>query len=437
MWSEIRPDYVKSDKHFIQNINLDPVKLQFVRSIQEIARNAGCRVIAEGIETHAELVTIRDLGVDFGQGYFFAHPQPIPETRLAPGILGTLGGLRPSGSPGNALLRQRHATVANLVKYVVPVSPETTNDVVFDMIEQDPQLNTIPVVNDSGIPIGLISRYAMIDRFARRYGKELFGKRACATLMEPTPLIVERNVSLHEISNRILAMEAYHLTLGFIVTASGKYIGIGSGHDLLREITQMQIAAARYANPLTQLPGNVPINEHIDHLLQQGQPFCACYFDLDHFKAYNDVYGFRSGDEMIKLVSRLLQEITDPEADFIGHIGGDDFLVLFRSPDWEMRCQMLLRKFAVASQTLYEAADIARGGIECEDRQGRRVLHPLASLSVGAVRVDDHYRTHHEVSAAVSFAKKQAKKVPGNALFIERRASQAGQETKIEACCAA
>ena len=80
MWSEIRPDYVKIDKYFIQGINLDPVKLQFVRSIQEIARNSGCRVIAEGIETHAVLVAIRDLGVTFGQGYHFAHPKARPET---------------------------------------------------------------------------------------------------------------------------------------------------------------------------------------------------------------------------------------------------------------------------------------------------------------------------------------------------------------------
>lgn len=90
MWSEIRPDYVKVDKHFIQNINLDPVKLQFVRSIQEIAKNSGCRVIVEGVETHAELVTIRDLDVAFGQGYYFAHPHSRPKIHLPAGVIATL-----------------------------------------------------------------------------------------------------------------------------------------------------------------------------------------------------------------------------------------------------------------------------------------------------------------------------------------------------------
>lgn len=421
LWSEIRPDYVKIDKHFIQNIHLDPIKLQFVRSIQEIARNSGCRVIAEGIETHAEMVVVRDLGVAFGQGYHFAHPKARPETQLPAGVSTTLKGVASIVNSKATHFIQQNATVANLVKFVSPVAMETTNEEVFSLFERNPALYSIPVVN-AGTPIGLIGRYAMIDRFARRYGKELFGRRACTMMMEPSPLMVERSVSLHELSSQILAMEPYHLTLGFIVTDRGNYLGMGSGHDLLREITQMQIAAARYANPLTQLPGNVPINECIDRLLHGNTSFVACYFDLDHFKPYNDVYGFRKGDELIKLVSKLLQEITRPELDFVGHIGGDDFIVLFQSKDWESRCQGMLQKFAAATLAHYDAEDIEKGGIEAEDRQGNRTFHALSTLSIGAVRVDpDAFASHHEVAAAATMAKKEAKKTPGNSLFLDRR----------------
>jgi diguanylate cyclase (GGDEF)-like protein len=421
MWSEIRPDYVKIDKHFIQNINLDPIKLQFVRSIQEIAKNSGCQVIAEGIETHAELVTVRNLGVAFGQGYYFAHPKALPETRLSVVAEETLKGLKESIKTSPASYLQRNTTVANLVRFVTPVSSTTSNEAVFSIFEQDAELFSIPVV-DEGVPAGLISRYAMIDRFARRYGKELFGRRPCTMMMDSAPLMVERSVSLHELSGLILDMEPYHLTLGFIVTAGGKYVGMGGGHDLLREITQLQIAAARYANPLTQLPGNVPINEHIDRLLQGSTPFCICYFDLDHFKPYNDVYGFRKGDDIIKLVSRLLQEIAEPDLDFIGHIGGDDFIALFRSEDWEARCQSLLKKFSISSLMHYDTRDIERGGIEAEDRQGKRSFHALATLSIGAVLIDpNRFASHHEVAAAASIAKKEAKKKSGNSLFLDRR----------------
>ena len=421
MWSEIRPDYVKIDKHFIQNIHLDPVKLQFVRSIQEIAANSGCRVIAEGIETQAELLTVRDLGVAYGQGYHFAHPAARPATQLAPSIVETLRGISNSAHamPINTL--HHKSTVANLVKFVKPVATSTTNEDVFAMFEKNPALYSIPVV-DEGKPVGLISRYTMIDRFARQYGKELFGRRSCTMMMELSPLVIERSVSLHELSSKILGLAPYHLTLGFIVTDRGNYLGMGGGHDLLREITQMQIAAARYANPLTQLPGNVPINEHIDRLLHSNQPFVACYFDLDNFKPYNDVYGFRKGDELIKLVSKLLLEYTQPELDFVGHIGGDDFIALFRSDDWEARCHTLLRKFSVASQAHYEPEDLQNGGIRAEDRQGKRTFHALTSLSIGAVRVESSlFASHHEVAAAASSAKKVAKRKNGNSLFIDRR----------------
>ena len=421
LWSELRPDYVKIDKHFIQNINLDPVKLQFVRSIQEIARNAGCRVIAEGIETHAELLMVRDLGVDFGQGYYFAHPQSRPEVVMPSGVMETLKGVREMVRSSPCQYVKRSTTVANLLKWVAPASSSSTNEEVFAMFENDAGLYSIPVV-DEGVPVGLISRYTMSDRFARRFSKELFGRRPCTMMMDETPLIVENTVSLHELSSIILEMEPYHLTSGFIVTDRGTYLGMGSGHDLLREITQMQIAAARHANPLTQLPGNVPINEQIDRLLQNGSGFCVCYFDLDNFKPYNDVYGFRKGDEVIKDTSKLLREMIHPELDFIGHIGGDDFIALFCSEDWESRCHALLEKFAASVSGHYPAEDIARGGIEAEDRQGRRTFHALLSLSVGAVLINpDHFASHHEVAAAASLAKKEAKKTPGNALFLDRR----------------
>lgn len=421
MWSEIRPDYVKVDKHFIQNINLDPVKLQFVRSIQEIAKNSGCRVIVEGVETHAELVTIRDLGVAFGQGYQFAHPHARPETHLPASVLATLKGVAGLIISSPSYYLQGNATVANLVKYIKPVDVETTNDEVFSIFKNDEKLYSIPVLTGEH-PVGLISRHNMIDRFAQPFTKELFGRRSCTSMMDEAPLMVDRSVSLHELSGRILNMEPYHLSAGFIITDRDVYFGMGSGHDLLREITQMQIAAARYANPLSGLPGNVPINEHIDRLLQRGTSFVIGYFDLDNFKPYNDVYGFRMGDEFIKLVSKLLQEAAQLEQDFIGHIGGDDFIALFQCTDWESHCQQLLQKFASAAPSLYKAEDIARNGIESEDRQGNRVFHPIISLSIGAVQIESkHFPSHHEVAAAATIAKKEAKKLAGNALFLDRR----------------
>jgi diguanylate cyclase (GGDEF)-like protein len=199
-------------------------------------------------------------------------------------------------------------------------------------------------------------------------------------------------------------------------------MGMGTGHDLIREITSMQLHAARYANPLTLLPGNVPINEHIERLIENGARFSACYVDLDNFKPFNDFYGYRKGDDVIELIGRILEAHSDPACDFVGHIGGDDFLVLFQSDDWEARCNAIVARFANDIQEQFHAADLVRGGYFSEDRSGRQVLNALTSVSIGVVKIEPgHYCSHHQIAAAASDAKKQAKRIAGNSLFIDRR----------------
>ena len=99
------------------------------------------------------------------------------------------------------------------------------------------------------------------------------------------PLIADHETSLQELSYIMAQSDAHHLYNGFIITEHGRYMGMGTGHDLMREITQMQINAARYANPLTQLPGNVPINEHIDRLLHSGSPLLGLLLRPRPFQA--------------------------------------------------------------------------------------------------------------------------------------------------------
>jgi diguanylate cyclase (GGDEF)-like protein len=432
LWSELRPNYIKIDMHFIQGINLDPLKLQFVRSIQEIANKSGARVIAEGIETEAELIAVRDLGIAFGQGYHIARPNPKPELKLSPEISQILIGSNFSGS--QRYLSNHRATVAKLIKQVPPVDPECHNDDVYAIFEKHPKLYSIPVVR-SGLPLGIIARDTMIDRFARPFHRELYGRKPCEMMMDKSALIIDTTTTIHALSDLILASEPHHLSMGFIITDDkGNYVGMGSGHDLLRLITKMQISAARYANPLTLLPGNVPINEHIDCLLQENLPFVACYFDLDHFKPFNDVYGYQKGDEIIQMSGGLLKEICDPDRDFLGHIGGDDFIILFQSADWERRCRTLLARFSENVPSFYNENDRMRGGIETEDRQGKRGFQPMVSFSIGSVLVESAtFHSHHEVSAAAAVAKKQAKKIPGNSLFVERRnplSNEQGNGTK-------
>ena len=420
LWSELRPEYVKIDMHFIQGINNDPVKLQFVRSIQEIAEKSNTLVIAEGIETQAELLVIRDVGVANGQGYHLGRPHPQP-ARTAPAEV-----VKALARTGVAVYPRRGAeknaaTILKLLNEVQTVPPSMTNNEVYEIFLKEPKLLIIPVV-DGDAPLGLISRFEMIDHFARPYQRELYGKKSCRQFMDATSLIAEQDTTLQELSFRMVQADAHHLFNGFIITDGGRYLGLGTGHDLMREITQLQINAARYANPLTQLPGNVPINEHIDRLLESGTRFWACYVDLDHFKPFNDVYGYRRGDDVIQLTGNMLSERCDANRDFVGHIGGDDFMVLFQSEDWEMRCEGILADFEQNVQEFYSIEDRERGGYLSEDRQGKKVFYSLMSLSIGVIRVDPRqFYTHHQIATAAAESKRQAKKIHGNSLFLDRR----------------
>jgi EAL domain-containing protein (putative c-di-GMP-specific phosphodiesterase class I)/GGDEF domain-containing protein len=423
LWSELRPEYVKIDLHFIQGVGQDPVKLQFLRSIRDIAATTGARLVAEGIELESDLAVIQELGLGYGQGYLFGRPVPTPQPVPAPESL-----RRPTEPEASrqAWLRQTRFTAARLLQEIVPVLPETSNAVVEQRFARDRELQSLPVVA-GGIPVGLINRYVFTDLMARPFSREVYGRRPCSTRMDTCILVVDCGITLHELSRLIVESDPRHILHGVIITRDGIYAGMGSGHDLMREITQMQISAARYANPLTGLPGNVPINEHLDDLLRQEIPFVACYFDLDHFKPYNDIHGYRQGDEVIHWVGNLLIAHADPNQDFIGHIGGDDFMVVFRSPDWEARCQALLADFDQGRARFFSAETLALGGYESEDRQGRVVLHPLLGLSVGAVRVPaGSYPSHHEIAAAAALAKREAKRQPGSSLFVERRVPAPG-----------
>lgn len=421
LWSELRPEYVKIDMHFIQGINHDPVKLQFVRSIQEIAEKSGTIVIAEGIESQTELLLIRDLGVSYGQGYHIGRPNAMPATKLSIEVSKALAMNGVTVFPQENGLGQKVLSAVRLLQIVPSISPDVINNRVYEMFIKDPELQIIPVV-DKGTPLGVITRTNLIGRFARLYQRELYGKKSCTAIMDAKPLITDKNTSLQDLSQLIVEGDRHHLSNGFIITDQGQYLGMGTGHDLMREITQMQISAARYANPLTLLPGNVPIDEHIERLLQSGSRFWSCYVDLDHFKPFNDVYGYRKGDEVLQLTGRILATHCDPDRDFVGHIGGDDFLILFQSDDWEARCKLMLDAFAHVIPDFYSAEDVKLAGYVSEDRRGKKVFNPLISLSLGVVKAErGQYISHHQIATAAAEAKKQAKKMPGNSIFIERR----------------
>lgn len=414
LWSELRPDYVKIDSHFLQRIHEDPVKQEFIRSIRDIALGTKSRVIAEGIETESEYQALLQLGIGLGQGYFFSRPKSRPPLELPPGQT------EMEADPG--LRRQRLSeTIGALVLAVPTVTPDTTVEAAVSLLQDHPEVHTMPVLVENR-PIGAVRRHRLMELYLKQYSRELYGRRPVTRFMDRHPLVVEHDLPVERVSQKVTNQLNFEIEHQFIITRNGEYLGIGLVRDLLKKITDLQIRNARYANPLTLLPGNVPIYEHIDRLLEEQRRFTVCYCDLDHFKPYNDGYGYTRGDEVIRKLAQILCAHIDDRHDFAGHIGGDDFILIFTSDDWQERCEHILRHFERERTQFYNDTDLAQGGIWGNDRQGNSLFFPHLSLSIGAVISDmARCQSHHQIAILATEAKHQAKKMPGNSLFVDRR----------------
>ena len=425
MWPEVRPEFVKIDKHFIHGIADDRMKYHFVRAMQDLAEICHASIVAEGIERCKDFVFARDLGIACAQGFFVARPATSPDRHLSPIVVEALAQKQLALSPAGS----RMATAMNLLRPVTPAPSHATNESVMARFEADGELDVLPVVRGD-VPVGLINRHTLFERFARPFQRELFGRANCTQIMDHAPLVVDQQATAQELAMMLALAPKHHLFDGFIITGEGKYLGVGSSHDLMAMITEMQISAARYANPLTQLPGNVPINEHIDRMLAADKSFVVAYLDVDNFKPYNDTYGYRRGDDVIQFLGRLICQTVNQGIDFVGHIGGDDFFVAFQSADWEARCWEIVDRFGKAMQPMAVGDGSAGDGYMAENRKGELVFQAWPTLSVRAVRVHPgDCDSHREVAAAVAVAKKEAKKAgkrvprnaPGGSVFVERR----------------
>ncbi len=179
------------------------------------------------------------------------------------------------------------------------------------------------------------------------------------------------------------------------------------------------------ANPLTRLPGNVSIETHIEEAIEGKEPLAVLYIDLNQFKAYNDAYGYDAGDRVIKATGQLLLEVTRREptnGDFVGHIGGDDFIVITATDRMEKLAAEIIRRFDALVPTFYNDNDRKRGMITSTDRQGRISEFPLLSVAIGICHNKIHPLTSYaQVAQVGTELKKHAKKQNGSAFVIDRR----------------
>jgi diguanylate cyclase (GGDEF)-like protein len=204
------------------------------------------------------------------------------------------------------------------------------------------------------------------------------------------------------------------------------YLPLDSGELRLRIRLALE-KSGRYldANPLSRLPGNFTIIQTVQRRIEEGQPFAFAHIDIDNFKPFNDRYGFSRGDEVLRMTARILVNTVRsfPDANgFVGHIGGDDFVLVMDPGVIEPLCKQVILHFDMLAGTFYDDEDRVRGFIESVDRQGNPRRFPVITISIAAVASAHHDFTHYgQYSAAANDVKKKVKQLDGSNFLVDRR----------------
>ena len=391
--AELHPDFLKVDRSLIQGVNTDPIKWALLETFVTFSKRIGCRIIAEGVETAEEMRTVVQLGVDYVQGFFVARPT-FERKRINPAVMEILDPVR----------RLKSIDQNPILSMVEPLPLFDTNALVSSVetyFREHPYQWLVGITEKSRL-VGVVQRDRLFAALGTRYGVSLFLEKTVPIIMDTNPLIVEDTTPLEVVSSLAMQRSDAQLYDGIIVANQRKPIGMVSVANLIKAMSERQIQLAQGANPLTGLPGNLRIDQEIRQHLERGLTFGLIYVDLNKFKYYNDLYGFQQGDLVIKMLGEVLMNelLNTAEETFVGHIGGDDFILISPPSD--------LDKLAVAILTRFEQS--------CKQLLGTENL----SVALAGLIVDttDQSWTPLLVSERAAQIKKEVKAIGGNSFLL-------------------
>jgi diguanylate cyclase (GGDEF)-like protein len=418
MWNEVQPEVVKIDRYLIHGLAHSVERLAIVRALCSVAETLGADLVGEGVEDEADLRMLRELGIPYAQGFLISRPaaNPVVDTARVAAALSSVHVPVPPRPRGP--VSARPFTAGHMLIDAPSVAPAHSNDDLADLFASQPRLHAVAVVDGDNVPVGIVNRRNFTERMAQPFARELFGRKPCTSFMHADPLLCDEEMPLQSMADILRGEDQRYLSDGFIITSNGRYLGLGTGEALVRRVTEIRVEAARYANPLTFLPGNLPVTEHIERLLLAARPFATAYFDLDNFKPFNDQYGYFRGDEMIRLLASTLTGDLRENADFVGHIGGDDFMVVFQGSDWATRCDRMRTQFNAMAGNLFDDVDRARGGIDSDDRHGHRRFFPITTVAVGVACFGEQFPRDAEAVASLAASAKRIAKKDGTGMHV-------------------
>ena len=411
-------DYVKIDRHFVSGIDTNPRKRHLVKHTVNTAHVLGTRVIAEGVETEAEFLTCRDLGCDLVQGYFVARPT-VHLADLQPAY--------PHLEQSSHTRRQPASLDSILIRKQIEQLPALREndglDSVFELFRKAPQRSFFPVLNANGEPRGVLHEYHVKEMIYHPFGRDLLKnhvyQRQISHFVSPAP-IADLETPAEEMLKIFAGMDGSDCV---ILTENMRYAGVLSASSLLKIINEKQLKTAQEQNPLTGLPGNRAIRDHVqDAVLDGDRARYFCYCDFDSFKPFNDHYGFQKGDLAISLFAALMRRHFVGEEKFLGHVGGDDFFIgVCGSAQEELHAVLttLLADFKAEVRQLYSPEHQAAGYMMGHGRSGEQTVFPLMRCSVGVVGLPEGlmFTDTQAVSARIAEIKSRAKDSDSGLVF--------------------
>lgn len=404
--SDVNPNYIKLDMKLIRGIDTDKLKYALVKGMVELSKTSQIKLIAEGIETKGEMETLISLGVQYGQGYYIQKPS-FEVDDISVEVIKTI-------ITAQYKIQQKYQNnstfmdVKSLSSYTGIVSPKVTASYVYHIFKQNPSFFGLCIIENE-VPLGIITYEKLTRKMSGHYGFSLYQNKPICELMDRTFLAVECDTPISTVSYMAMSRNNDSLYDFIVVTENGKYIGTVTIKDLLQKKTELEVDHAKHQNPLSGLPGNIMIEERLKRCLKCNSDYSVAYIDIDNFKAYNDVYGFEKGDLIIKLLADILKSMMEEEH-FIGHIGGDDFVIILEGHIGEDYFDQLINQFETEVLAYYQPADIQKGYIRTVNRHGEIEQYPLLTLtSVVENNQLKQYNDVYELTKLLALRKREKK----------------------------
>lgn len=308
--TDLAPELVKLDASLL-------ARPAAVRAMRTLCEQLGALLSVEGVETELQCAAAVSAGAQLAQGELFAPPARLPVADV----------YVPALSPGVAAAPRSGPSVRQFVRPAALLPATASAGQVRALLTGSPDVSGVLLVDPSGIPVRSVHRSRFLLSMSGPYGHALYADRPAAKLGDP-PRTVGADATAWEVLDVVADGERDRTSDDVaVVDHYGRCVGVVRLADLVRALSESRVEEAAGLNPLTRLPGSDAITGEVDRRIADGRTFALSWLDVDHFKQVNDGAGFAAGDELIRAVGRTLQHAASGTTR-VGHIGGDDFLVL-------------------------------------------------------------------------------------------------------------